>query len=711
MDMASTTQPARGSRTWLYLLITVALIAAAAFAWRHLTGGGHVNDTSVGTEADWTNTGGGYDEAGYSKLEELTPGNAGRLGLVSSLDLEGESTLEATPVAVNGVLYFTGTYAKVYAVEATTGKLLWTFDPKTWEHNPAKMLYSFSVNRGVAYAGGRIFFASLDGRLFALDAKTGQQIWVVETVPSDIPYTVTGAPRVFKDKVIIGNGGAEIGVRGFVTAFDQATGKQAWKFYTVPGAPEQNKGDPVMERAAATWTGEFWKAGGGGTVWNGMTFDAEMNRIYLGVGNGGPWDPQLRSPGKGGDNLYISSILALDADTGKYLWHYQESPNEEWDYKATPNIVMATVQVDGKPRKVLLHTPTNGFFYMLDRENGKLMSAEKIGKVTWASHVDMKTGRPVEIPGARYDGGESIAYPGGIGGHNWQAMSYSGKSGLVYIPYMQIGARYLRNKPVPGMVQVSGVTFIPYVDPKDPADAKGQLIAWDPVAQKPRWKVQHDTLWNGGTLATAGGLVFQGTADGWFTAYNAESGEQVWRFNVGQGIVAAPISYAVGGKQYVSILAGYGGVTGSFGKYMNTGWKYGSPRRILTFALDGKAKLSSDSKPDMKVHALDDPKLVINEADVEAGHALYSVCGGCHGQNLYASGAPGPDLKESAIALDPELMYTIVHEGKLLERGMPKIDFYTKEQVRQIYMYIRAGARESLGLRKPMAEKASAAKM
>ena len=379
---------------------------------------------AAGTSADWPNHGGAADESGYSQLDQIKASNVERLGLAWSLDLPDEVTLEATPLAVDGVLYFTGSYAAVYAVDGVTGKLLWKYDPQTWKHNPAKMLLSFAVNRGVAYADGRVFAASLDGRLIALDAKSGKLLWSVQTIDPRSMETMTGAPRTFNGKVIIGNAGADFGMRGYVTAYEAATGKQAWRFYTVPGRPEQNKGDPAMERAAATWSGEYWNTGTGGTVWNGMTFDAELNRIYIGTGNGAPYDVEKRSPGDG-DNLYLASIVALDADTGKYVWHYQANPREAWDYKCTANIIMATLQIDGKPRKVLLQAPTNGFFYVLDRETGKLISAEKTGKVTWAERIDLKTGRPVEAKNIRYETGDLEIWPSPIGAHNWQAMSFS----------------------------------------------------------------------------------------------------------------------------------------------------------------------------------------------------------------------------------------------------------------------------------------------
>ncbi len=658
-------------------------------------------DAGVGTEADWASVGGSADEASFSRLTQIDSANAGKLGLAWSLDLPGEVTLEATPLAVGGTLYFTGSYATVYAVDGASGKLLWKFDPQTWKRDPAKMHFSFGANRGAAYENGKIFSVALDGRMFALDAKTGTELWHADTIPMGKMMISTGAPRVMNGKVIIGNGGADFGARGYVTAYDSETGKQLWRFYTVPGSPEDNAGDPAMEAAAKTWGPEFWKnSGGGGTAWNGMTFDAETNRIYIGTGNAGPYDSEKRDPGSTGDNLYTSSIVALDADTGKYVWHYQETPRDSWDYKATPNMVMATLNLEGKPKKVLMHIPTNGFFYVLDRETGKPISAEKATLVTWAKSIDLKTGRPIEEPGIRYGKGDVELWPGAIGGHNWQAMSYNPKLGLVYIPMHQIGLRISRGEQSANAFNVMGLMVEPIV--KQPGDGKGSLVAWDPVAQKEVWKVQHDELWNGGTLATAGGVVFQGLADGWFKAWDGQSGKELWKFNAGLGIVGAPMSYSVGGKQYVSVLVGYGGTTAAFGEFMNVGWKYGmQPRRLLTFALDGKATIPDSPPPDKTIHALDDPALVLNEADVKAGWGLSLRCAACHGVGMQSAGTPGPDLRESGIALKLDTFSELLKSGALLERGMPRFEMLSDDEIRQLHAYVRARAREALGTRKP----------
>ncbi len=431
-----------------------------------------------------------------------------------------------------------------------------------------------------------------------------------------------------------------------------------------------------------------------------MTFDAEKNRIYIGTGNAGPYDPQLRDPGSTGDNLFTSSIVALDADTGKYVWHYQETPRDSWDYKATPNITLATLNLEGKPRKVLMHAPTNGFFYVLDRDSGKPISAEAATVQTWAKRIDIKTGRPIEEPGIRYDKGGITLWPGAVGGHNWQPMSYNPKLGLVYVPMQQIGLKISRGKQTQNAFNVMGLMVEPVIE--KPGDGKGSLIAWDPVRQREAWKVQHDALWNGGTLATAGGLVFQGLADGWFKAFDGRSGKELWKFNAGLGIVGAPIAFSAGGKQYVSVPVGYGGTTAAYGEFMNVGWKYGQqPRRLLTFALDGKATIPASLPPDRKVHALDDPKLVLNEADVKAGWALSVQCAACHGVGMQSAGTPGPDLRELGIALNLADLRTVLKDGLLLEKGMPRFEHLTDDQIRQLHAYIRARAREALGTRKP----------
>ena len=650
---------------------------------------------AVGAGANWVYHNGDRDETAYSRLHQLDTSNIGRLGLAWSLDLPGDVTLEATPLAVHGVLYFTGTYGSVYAVDGLTGKVLWKHDPKTWKYYPNKMMFTFAANRGVAYAHGRIFSAALDGRLFALDARTGKLLWSVVTVSPASMQDVTGAPRVFDGKVIIGSTGADFGARGYVTAYDQKTGREAWRVYTVPGAPAENKGHPAMERAAATWSGSYWKTGTGGGVWDSMTFDPGLNLIYLGTANAGPYDPTLRSPGSG-VNLYTDSIIAIDASSGKFVWADQLVPRDAWDYDCTQQMTLADLMIDGRKRKVLMQAPKDGFLYVIDRKTGKLISAGKIGKATWARRIDVKTGRPVLEPGIYYDKtGQATIWPAPVGAHSWQSMSYDPATGLLYIPYMQLGVRYTKNTPASRGFTVGDVTISGYK--AGPHDGKGALLAWDPVHQRRAWEIWHDAIWNGGVLSTAGGLVFQGEADGYFNAYDAKTGKRLWHFNAGLGIIAAPMSYAVGGKQYVSVLVGYGGSAAAWGSWMNVGWKFGAqPRRLLTFALGGRETLPPSPGPDMTVHALDNPSYKINPVQVAMGHALFIACAACHGRNLVSPGAPGPDLRESPVALHRASLWAVVHDGALIQHGMPRFATLTRAQVDDIYAYIRAGARAAL---------------
>ncbi|MCT2401068.1 PQQ-dependent dehydrogenase, methanol/ethanol family [Novosphingobium mangrovi (ex Huang et al. 2023)] len=662
-----------------------------------MNGGSGSTDAATGAGDDWKAVGGGFDETSYSRLDQVSTGNIGKLGLAWSLDLPGEVTLEATPIEVDGTIYFTGSYAKVYAVGAKTGAIRWTYDPETWKHDPLAMHFSFGANRGVAYENGRIYAASLDGRLFALNARTGKELWVTETVPQGVNAIVTGAPTVMNGKVIIGNGGADFGTRGFVTAYDGATGKPLWRFYIVPGSPEQNEGDPAMEAAAGTWEDGFWKkTGGGGGPWNAMTFDPEFDRVYIGTGNAAPYDQEARGPG---GNLYTASIVALDAGTGKYVWHYQPVPGDSWDYDNTSQMALADLEIDGKSRKVLMQAPKNGFFYVIDRETGKLLNEPgKTTKITWASRVDPRTGIPEVSPEAHYATGASIVWPGGVGGHDWQSMSYSPRTGLVYIPVQQIAQRFSREGGPEDAFDVMGVSVSALR--RDPDDGHGYLVAWDPVAQKEVWRVRHKGLWNGGTLATAGGLVFQGTATGYLKAYDGKSGKELWKFNAGLGIVGAPMSYKLDGTQYISVLVGYGGTTAAYGQLMDMGYKFGKqPRRLLTFAIGGDKALPPSPPPDFTVHALDDPALKLDEADVAAGRALSVQCAACHGVGLHATGTPGPDLRESAIALDLGSFRELLHSGSLMELGMPRFENLTDTQIRQIHAYIRARAREALGKR------------
>ena len=670
---------------------------------------GALADSGAGAD-DWVGHGRGTREQRFSPLTQIDDANVGRLGLAFSLDLPGEASLSATPLEVGGVLYFCGSMGAVYAVDAQSGRQLWKYVPDTYRLNPREARMFFAVNRGVAYWEGMVFVALKDGRMVALSAKTGRPVWIRRFLLKDTAATSTGAPRVFKGKVIIGSSGADLGVRGYVTTLDARTGRLLWRFFTVPGDPAKGAdhaaSDDIIPMIAKTWSGEWWKYGGGGTVWNGITYDEELNQIYIGTGNGGPWAGQFRSDGTK-DNLFLASVVALDADTGHHRWHYQYNPLEVWDWKATADIILADLTIDGQRRQVLMQAPSNGFFYVIDRRNGKLISAEKIGKVNWADRIDLKTGRPVEWPGIRYEDKPFLLYPGFEGAHNWQASSYNPVTGLVYIPYIQLGVIYSRSKVAEASLLADptihtkwrlGIDAQAHIDPTDPLDGKGSLLAWDPVRQSLRWRVDHSFFWNGGTMTTAGNLVFQGTSTGQFNAYQATTGQQLWSFDAKLGIIAPPISYSVGGKQYVALLVGYGADAAATAAGMSQGWKYDQqPRRLLAFALDAKSQLPETPPKDFRVNALDDPTIKLDPASVARGEFVYGIwglgaCTECHGDALDAMGL-APDLRESQVAFDRKALGALLRSGALISRNMPKYDDLSDQDVDDLYQYIRAGAR------------------
>ena len=650
------------------------------------TAQGGVRERLEGTAEDWPSHNGGTDESAYSRLRQINMTNLDHLKLSWYLDLPDERMLEATPVAVRGVLYFTGSYSKTYAVDGVSGKLLWSFDPEVWRRNPEKFKVTLPVNRGVGYADGRVFVTTLDGRLIALDAGTGKVLWSVQSVPLLSNYTINAAPRVMRGKVLIGESGGDFGERGYLAAYDSKSGRSLWRFYVVPGAADEHDDEPAMQRARATWGGA---TPAGGAPWDSITVDPELNRIYLGTGNPSPNDPAKR--GASGDDLYTCSIVALDADTGKYIWHYQVNPRDAWDFDASEQMTLADLMIAGRSHRVLMQAPKNGFFYVIDRTTGKLISAGKLGKADWADHIDLATGRPVDTANNRYEKGSIDIWPTAAGAHAWQSMAYSPDAGLVYVPYMQLGVRYGKDA---GDALYGGLAINPVTE--DAMDGKGALVGWDPVAQHARWTVRHDYLFNGGALATAGGLVFQGAADGYFSAYDAATGTRLWRYDAGLGIIAAPISYGVGGHQYISLLVGYG-ATNIMG-VMNAGWKYGAqPRRLLTFALDGRAILPPGKPQDFTVHAVDDPSLQLPEPEVKLGAGLFTLnCAGCHGLNAVSAGPPGPDLRESRAAANRATFQQVVHGGILVSRGMPAFAQLEPAQLNAIFYYVRAKARQAV---------------
>ena len=624
----------------------------------------------------WMTHGRTYSEQRFSPLKQISDHNVKQLALAWYYDLDTHRGQEATPLVIDGAMYFTTAWSKVVALDAATGKVLWTYDPKVpgaWGINACCDV----VNRGLAAWNGKLFLGTLDGRLIALDAATGRPVWQALTIDRHYRYTITGAPRVVKGKVIIGNGGAEMSVRGYVSAYDAATGKLAWRFYTVPGDPSKRFESPILAQAATTWTGEWWKYGGGGTVWDSIVYDPELDLLYLGVGNGGPWNERIRSP-KGGDNLFVGCVVALKPETGEYVWHYQETPGDMWDYTSSQQMILATIPIDGKPRKVLLHAPKNGFFYVIDRATGKLISAQPYTFINWASGVDMKTGRPIETPIARYPGDDPPpVVPGPLGAHSWQPMSYSASTGLVYIPVNEVGFKY---KSPDHFVERDlspnyGIDVVAAGMPQDPAikkailnTIKGELVAWDPARQKKAWAVERPGPWNGGVLSTAGNLVFEGTAGGAFEAYRADTGEKVWSFDAQTGVMAGPVSYTANGEQYVAVLAGWGGVFPlATGEVSFRSGRVRNVSRMLVFKLGGKASLPP--LPAFQEMPLDPPASTAGSQQIKRGEALYQrFCAGCHG-DVAVSGGVLPDLRYSP-TLDNEQWFSIVRGGTLTSLGM-----------------------------------------
>jgi quinohemoprotein ethanol dehydrogenase len=626
---------------------------------------------------NWMTHGRTYDEQRFSPLNEINAHNVSGLKLAWFYDLDTHRGQEATPLVIDGVMYFSTAWSKVFALNAATGKLIWSYDPKVpgeWAVNACCDV----VNRGVAAWNGKIFVGTLDGRLIAIDAATGKLVWEKLTIDRNFRYTITGAPRVVKGKVIIGNGGAEMGVRGYVSAYDADTGIMVWRFYTVPGDPSKPFENAAMERAAKTWTGEWWKWGGGGTVWDSMAYDPKLDLLYIGTGNGAPWNQKFRSP-QGGDNLFLASIVALRPDTGEYVWHYQETPGEVWDYTSNQHIVLADIMIEGQPRKVLLHAPKNGFFYVLDRTNGTMISAKPYTYINWATSINLKTGRPIETAMARYPGDDPAPIvPGPLGAHSWQPMSFSPLTELVYIPVNDAGFKYKSPDDFQSreLAPNYGVDVVASGMPQDAKikkailnTIKGKLLAWDPVRQKSVWTIDWPGPWNGGLLSTAGNLVFEGTAGGNFEAYRADTGEKLWSSSAQTGVIAAPVTYTVNGEQYVAVLAGWGGVFPLIaGEVSFRSGRVPNISRMLVYKLGGKASLPP--VPEYTAPVLKPPAATAKAEEVSRGeHIFQRYCAECHG-DVAVSGGVIPDLRYSSALPSDQLFSSIVLGGLLKKNGM-----------------------------------------
>jgi quinohemoprotein ethanol dehydrogenase len=657
------------------------------------------NSAKVAEESnDWSMHGRSYDEQRFSPLKQINEQNVEKLGLVWSHEFGTNRGLEATPLMVNGVIYTTVEWSVVYAMDARTGQVLWTFDPKV-PRARARTVCCDVVNRGVALYNGKVYVGTLDGRLIALDAKSGAVVWDMVTVDQSKPYAITGAPRVAKGMVIIGNAGGEFGIRGYISAYDAETGKLVWRTYTVPGDPSLGFESKAMENAAKTWHGKWWIAGGGGPAWDTIVYDPQLDLVYTGTGNGSTWYRALRSEGQG-DNLYLASILALRVSDGELVWHYQVAPGDNWDYDATQPLMLADLKLDGGIRKVIMQAPKNGFFYVLDRQTGQFISANPfVSNITWTTGIDPKSGRPIESTTA-YDSLHAVfVSPGPDGAHNWYPMAFNPARGLVYLSTTD-GNGYV-HAPNAGWKSNTKEWNLGQ-DPryKGPLLSKmmagpapvGKLIAWNPVERREVWHVTHPVRDSGGVLASAGDLVFQGRGDGIFLAYRAADGKKLWEYDTGTGIMAPPVTYVVDGVQYVTVMSGWGGTPGIINPPGAGPVKPGFGR-ILTFAIGGTAKLevppfghSGPPKPSIKMNA--SREMVHEGAVVYGTHCLY-----CHGVNAIAGALP--DLRYASAEVHKEFA-AIVLGGSREARGMPSFkDVLNADQVRAIQAYVLSRAEES----------------
>src|SRR5271156_2001124 len=652
------------------LLMFVALLCGfAGSAARSAESGGKPVDGERIANADaepgnWLSYGRTYSEQRYSPLKTINDKNAQKLGLAWFADLDTNRAQEATPLIVDGVMYVSTAWSLVKAYDARTGKLLWAYDPQV--HRELGVNACCDVgNRGVAAWNHKIYVGAYDGRLVALDAATGKPVWSTLTVDTTKPYTITQAPRVIKGRVIIGNSGGEYGTRGYISAYDAETGKLAWRFYTVPGDPSKPFENEAMARAAKTWSGEWWKLGGGGPVWDAISYDPKLNLLYFGTGNGGDWARSARSAGQG-DNLYLASIIALNADTGEYAWHYQATPGEEWDFDAVQQLVLADLNIEGKLRHVLMQANKNGFFYVLDRKSGALISAKAIVPMSWASGIDIKTGRPIENKDARYgETGKPVDIkPGPLGAHNWQPMAFNPNTGLVYIPAQQVPLTFIPLPPLP--IAPIGWNLGVALGSLTPQN-EGFLLAWDPAQQHEAWRVKYKGPWNGGIVTTAGNIVAQGDAAGNFNIYRADNGQKLWSMFAQSGIIAAPSTFEVGGEQYIAVLSGWGGSYAlSGGKAAALSGNLRNVSRLLVFKLGGTAALPPLEPRSIVINP---PPVPGDTASIARGEPLYiQYCSACHGEQAIGGGVV-PDLRASNF-LGMDFYYNIVLDGALKDAGM-----------------------------------------
>ncbi|MGB5489734.1 MAG: PQQ-dependent dehydrogenase, methanol/ethanol family [Woeseiaceae bacterium] len=660
------------------LVLLGCFAAAASFAAGEVTEKRVLAEASSGV--NWFLKGGNFRGQHFSPLRAINDKTVADMGLAWSTDLPVPDGISATPIVVDGVVYLSGAYSLVFAIDAKTGKVIWQYDPDVRSRlaTDAAMSWIARVNRGVAVWQGKVFATTADCRLIALDADHGKELWSQQTCETGMGYRISDSPYVGGELVFVGNAGSESHKknRGYVSAYDADSGQLRWRFYTVPSDDPKENTSAAMKMAAKTWSGDaLEKFGGGGSNWNEMTYDPESGLLFFGTAGAIPYDYHRRSP-EGGDNLFLSSVVAVSADTGEYVWHYQTVPEDSWEYNATMNIVLADLSIDGENRKTLLIAPKNGFHYVLDRLTGELLGADNFAKVNWATHIDMDTGRPVYDPAAEFwkRPDEDVAvWPNMWGAHSWNAMAFHPELELVYIPVID----------VPTIV--SGYEDGDYDDTLEMqtvVDGKpfspGKLIAWDPVRNEARWTIGHDLPFNGGVLTTAGNLVFQGDAYGRFNAYSAEDGRSLWSVSTGSNITAAPVSFSIDDKQYVLVPVGAGGGIQFVFPEMHGGDRVQGPTRLMAFALqaDSPMPLVAVTPPALPAQ----PVLDASAEELETGRQIYSwECKGCHGKNVVARfGGSVPDLRYANIETH-DSWHGIVVGGARQVNGMPRFEVSLEE--------------------------------
>jgi quinohemoprotein ethanol dehydrogenase len=628
---------------------------------------------------NWLTYGNTYSEQRFSKLDQINPRTVSKLAPAWSFDFDTNRGQETTPIVVDGVMYATSAWSKVYALNAKTGKQIWHYDPQVPGSAGAKPCCDV-VNRGAAVYKGKVYVGTVDGRLIAIDAKTGKLAWSTLTVDPKMMHSITGAPRVANGKVFIGNGGGEFGGRGYVSAYDAANGKLVWRFYTVPQDPAKPAdgapSDEVLERVARpTWFGPWTPYRGGAHPWNAIVYDPDLDQLYIATGNGFPLNRKFRSEGRG-DNLFIASVIALDANSGKYAWHYQETPGDSWDYDSVQDMILVDLTLDGAKRKVLLHAPKNGYFYVFDRRTGKVLSATPyVPNMNWTKGLDPETGRPDVDPAAYYTDAPFLISPGLGGAHGWQPPAFSPKTGLVYIPASENSAYYVgtdKYEFVQGIDNPGVILGAVPPSARDGASARqvsrdaAYLLAWDPVSKKAQWRT--NVRGGGGVLVTGGDLIFQGRIRegvlGELAAFRTADGQEVWNYKTPNAILQSPITYSIDGEQYVTAASGAGGSGILFGLEPARARQVG---RLVTFKLNGTAKLPDE--PPM-APAPNPPAQVWPAETVAQGRQQYAkFCGRCHGINMMAANII-PDLRRSAALADKDAWHAIVIGGALERQGM-----------------------------------------